>query len=99
MWCMMGKRQGAEAGGWRRREEGDKLQNAWLWAGELSRLKDSDHQTCTAGQRGNVIVKPGCGSPQAWLLLLVGRKRTDAATLTMAVGRWFCHNWKFLLFD
>lgn len=33
-------------------EEGDKLQNVWLWEGELSRLKDSDHQTSTVGQRG-----------------------------------------------
>lgn len=50
---MMGKRWRAEAGRWRRRrEEGDKLQNVWLWGGELSRLKGSDHQQCTAGQRG-----------------------------------------------
>lgn len=34
-------------GGW-----GAKLQNVWLWRGELSQLRDSDHQTCTVGQRG-----------------------------------------------
>lgn len=33
-------------------EEGDKLQNVWLWGGELPRLKYSDHQMSTLGQRG-----------------------------------------------
>lgn len=42
--------------GWKQlaimQEEGDKLQNVWLWGGELSRLKYSDHQTSMVGQRG-----------------------------------------------
>lgn len=49
----MGKGQGAgvgREGG--RGEEGGDLQNVWLWGGELPRLKDSDHQKSTAGQRG-----------------------------------------------
>lgn len=45
----MGKRQGAGRG---QGEEGDDLQNVWLWGGELPRLTDSDHQKSTAGQRG-----------------------------------------------
>lgn len=57
------KRAGAWGGG------GD-LQNVWLWGGELPRLKDSDHQKSTAGQRGK---RDSRASLEAWVPLLVGR--------------------------
>lgn len=94
MWCMMGKRQGAEAGGV---ETNCRMPGSGL--GSFPGLRTQIIRRARQVRGGNGIVKPGCGSPQAWLLLLVGRTRTDAATLTMAAGRWFCHNWKFLLLD
>lgn len=70
-------------------EEGDKLQNVWLWEGELPRLKYSDQQTSTVGQSGkhdsgaaeipvNSLVSLGIICWQNTLLIAVG------STLNMA---------------
>lgn len=55
------RRERAEAATLKQREEkevGDEFQNVWLWGGEFSRLKHSDHPTCAEGRRGrNMIAK------------------------------------------
>lgn len=67
-------------------EEGDKLQNVWLWGGEL---KNPDQQTSTVGQSGkhdsgaadvpvNSLVSRGLICWQNTLLIAVG------STLNMA---------------
>lgn len=80
---------GKKAGVGRQRrqgEEGDNLQNVWLWGGKLSQLKDSDHQKCMIGQRRK---RDSEASLEAWVLLFVGRTWSDAVTRTMVVGCWF----------